>query len=197
MSFSPSAGDDVPLPLGATNSAGPPPARNIELKARLRSLDAARATAARLATHHVGLETQIDTYFVCRHGRLKLRQINGTRAQLVWYARSDRRDAKASDYRLVEVAEAELLKQALAAAWGTLVVVEKRREIYLYHNVRIHLDEVAELGVFIEFEAVLGSGVDDAAGRAQVAWLQGEFQIAPTDLLEGSYSDLLQKKTKC
>ena len=172
-------------------------ARNIELKARLASLDAARAIARRLATGPNCLETQVDTYFVCRQGRLKLRQINGTRAQLVWYSRSDRPDAKASDYQLVNVAEPEPLKQALAAAWGTLVVVEKRREIYLWHNVRIHLDDVAGLGKFIEFEAVLGSGVDDHRGRAQVAWLRDEFRIAPGDLLDGSYSDLLQKKTKC
>ena len=154
----------------------------------------ARATAARLATAGPLSETQIDTYFHCRHGRLKLRQINGSRAQLVWYARSDRPDAKASDYRLVTVAEPELLKQALAEAWGTLVVVEKRREIYFYHNVRIHLDEVAGWGEFLEFEAVLGSGIDEQAGKAQVAWLQNEFQIAAADLLEGSYSDLLQKR---
>jgi adenylate cyclase, class 2 len=163
----------------------------------LASFDAARAIAARLATEPLEQQTQIDTYFVCRHGRLKLREINGSRAQLVYYARADRPDAKASDYRLVDVAEPAALKQALAAAWGTLVVVEKRREIYLYHNVRIHLDVVHGLGQFIEFEAVLGSGVDEAAGHAQVAWLQDEFQIEPADLLEGSYSDLLQKKIEC
>jgi adenylate cyclase class 2 len=193
----PLPGDGVSGGLGSADATSLPLARNIELKARLVSLDAARATAARLATDHPGLETQTDTYFVCRHGRLKLRQINGSRAQLIWYARSDRPDAKASDYWLVSVAEPEALKQALSAAWGTLVVVEKRREIYLYRNVRIHLDEVAGLGEFIEFEAVLGQGIDDAAGQAQVAWLQNQFQITPADLLEGSYSDLLQKKIEC
>jgi len=34
--------------------------------------------------------------------------------------------------------------------------VSKRREIYLWHNVRIHLDAVTGLGSFVEFEAVLG-----------------------------------------
>jgi adenylate cyclase len=197
MDSSPLPADRVTGAAGTAAAEGSPLARNIELKARLDSLDAARATAARLATSQPGFETQIDTYFVCRHGRLKLREINGSRAQLVWYARSDRPDAKASDYRLVSVADPEPLKQALAAAWGTLIVVEKRREIYLYRNVRIHLDEVSGLGEFIEFEAVLGGGVDEAAGRAQVAWLQDEFRIAPADLLDGSYSDLLHKKIKC
>jgi hypothetical protein len=30
-----------------------------------------------------------------------------------------------------------------------------------------------------------------------VAWLQDEFRITPADLLECSYSDLLQKKIEC
>jgi len=197
MHSSPIPADRRPGSVGAAETSGSPLARNFELKARLASLDAARATAVRLATDRLGLETQIDTYFVCRHGRLKLRQILGSRAELVWYARADRPDAKASDYRIVGVADPEPLKEALAAAWGTLIVVQKRREIYLYHNVRIHLDEVTGLGEFIEFEAVLGSGVDEAGGRAQVAWLQDEFRIAPADLLESSYSDLLQKKIEC
>jgi adenylate cyclase, class 2 len=197
MHSSPFPADRAHGAAGLAGAIDSPLARNIELKARLASFEAARATAARLATDPPGLETQVDTYFVCRHGRLKLREINGVRAQLVWYARSDRPDAKASDYWLVNVPEPKPLKQALAAAWGTLVVVEKRREIYLHHNVRIHLDEVTGLGEFIEFEAVLGPGVDEAGGQAQVAWLQDEFRIAPADLLEGSYSDLLQKKIEC
>ncbi len=103
---------------GSADVSGGPLARNIELKARLVSLDAARATAARLATEELGLEIQVDTYFVCRQGRLKLRQIDGSRAQFVWYARLDRPDAKASDYRLVSVSEPEPLKAALAEALG-------------------------------------------------------------------------------
>ena len=38
----------------------------------------------------------------------------------------------------------------LAEALGVRSVVRKRREIYLYHNVRIHLDEVCDLGRFLE-----------------------------------------------
>jgi adenylate cyclase class IV len=34
--------------------------------------------------------------------------------------------------------------------------VSKRREIYLWHNVRIHPDAVTGLGSFVEFEAVFG-----------------------------------------
>ncbi len=55
---------------------------------------------------------------------------------------------------------------------------------------RIHLDEVVGLGNFLEFEAVLGPELDDAAGRAQLEQLLEAFAIDPADLLSGSYGDM-------
>lgn len=166
--------------------------RNIELKARLTDPQAARQTAEALATKRLGVQAQVDTYFHCPHGRLKLRQIDGLSAELVWYARPDRQGPKASDYRLVPVSNPETLKAALTAALGVQCVVEKRREIFLYQNVRIHLDEVTGLGSFLEFEAVLGPEVDDTAGRAQVDELIQRFAIRQADLVSGSYSDMVR-----
>jgi adenylate cyclase class 2 len=168
-----------------------PLARNMELKARLRDLGVARETARQLATEYVGVQLQTDTYFHCRSGRLKLREIAGQTAQLVSYERPDRLDAKGSDYRLIEVHDAAALKDALTSALGVLVVVAKRREIYLVENVRVHLDEVEELGSFLEFEAVLNSEIDDAAGQRQVATLQKAFNLELADCRAESYSDML------
>jgi predicted adenylyl cyclase CyaB len=166
-------------------------ARNVELKARLADLAAVRKIAQRLATANLGIQQQTDTYFHCRHGRLKLREIAGQPAQLIPYRRPDCAGAKGSEYRLVEVPNAIGLKQALTAALGVLAVVDKVREVFLVENVRIHLDEVAGLGKFIEFEAVLTATVDESVGQSQVAQLQRDFGIRDSDLVSGSYSDLL------
>ncbi len=166
--------------------------RNIELKARLPNLSPARAVAERIATQYMGIQRQIDTYFVVAHGRLKLREIDEPRlAQLVWYDRANTTAAKSSDYRLVEVANPADLKEALIAALGVRLAVEKRREIFLYENVRIHLDEVVSLGTFLEFEAVLNPAITDQQGHAQLAWLREQFHIADEQLIDVSYSDLL------
>ncbi len=165
--------------------------RNIELKCRIGGLDSARRVAAELATGRLGRQEQVDTYFDCPHGRLKLRQIDGLSAQLVWYARPDREGPKASDYRVVPVANPETLKAALGAALGVRCVVRKQREVFLFHNVRIHLDEVDRLGTFLEFEAVLGADLDDGAGHEQLADLIGRFGLDEADFLAGSYSDML------
>jgi predicted adenylyl cyclase CyaB len=165
--------------------------RNIELKARLRDLAAARAVAESVATKRLGVQHQVDTYFHCHNGRLKLRQIDRLSAQLVWYARPDQQGPKASDYRLVPVSNPETLKAALTAALGVRGVVEKRREIFLVENVRIHLDEVVGLGQFLEFEAVLGAEHSDADGHAQLDRLTAQFGIRPDDLLSGSYGEMV------
>ena len=165
--------------------------RNIELKARLADLDAARTVARTIATQRLGVQQQVDTYFHCTYGRLKLREIDGLNAELVWYVRPDRQGPKASDYQLVPVPEPEKFKAVLSGALGVRGVVAKRREILLYHNVRIHLDEVAGLGHFLEFEAVLGPENEEAAGRARLDQLIEKFALDPDDLISGSYGDML------
>jgi adenylate cyclase, class 2 len=170
--------------------------RNIELKARLRDLPAARRTAAELATEPTWVEHQIDTYFHCSSGRLKLREIDGEGARLVAYFRPDDAGPKGSDYVLVPILDPEGLKRALTATLGVRAVVDKRREIYLADNVRIHLDEVTGLGAFLEFEALLGptgqgSDLNDDTGHAQLAELRRRFDLRDDDLLTGSYGEMI------
>jgi adenylate cyclase, class 2 len=175
------------------------PACNIELKARLHNLNAARQIAQRVATRYLGIQQQTDTYFYCPQGRLKLREIADYGespaeppcriAQLISYDRPDNLDAKQSDYQIVEIDDPRAL--ALKRQMGIRTVVSKRREIFLHHNVRIHLDEVSDLGTFIEFEAVLAPDLDAIDGHQQVTQLQKEFGIARADLLASSYADML------
>ncbi len=131
------------------------PRRNVELKARdpepERSL--ARCRALEEAVDH-GLLWQRDTYFVVAHGRLKLREQRPGGATLIQYARPDETTAKTSRYRLIGVDDADACRAGLAEALGVRAVVEKRRRLFIWRDVRIHLDTVAGLGAFVEFEAV-------------------------------------------
>ncbi len=168
--------------------------RNIELKARVADTDAARKQAKAIATACLGIEQQVDTYFHCPNGRLKLREIDGKAAQLIWYARPDAERPKPSDYQIVPVSDVARLKAALATALGIRAVVEKRREIFLWHTVRIQLDEIAGHGAFLEFEAVLQPPLNDAAGESQIEQLVRHFSIAPADRIAGSYADMADRK---
>jgi len=63
-------------------------------------------------------------------------------------------------------------------------VVEEWRRLFLVENVRIHLDEVAGLGSFVELEAVLPNG-------ERLPELADALGIRDSDLIAGSYLDLL------
>src|SRR5690242_9665719 len=129
-----------------------PPRRNVELKARdpdpARSLARARAVGA----EDQGELRQRDTYFAAPRGRLKLREQEPGGAELIAYERSDAAEARESRYRIAAVPDGPALRDALEAALGITVVVDKRRRLLTWEGVRIHLDDVERLGAFVELE---------------------------------------------
>jgi adenylate cyclase class IV len=167
------------------------PRRNVELKARCRDVAVARAAAIEVGAAPAGVLEQADTYFRVPHGRLKLRETAGRPAELIQYARPDHPDARGSDYQLVPAPDPAGLKAALAAALGVRGEVRKRRELLLWRNVRIHLDDVAGLGTFLEFEAVLSAADDEPTAREWLAILTDALRVAPADRVSQSYADLL------
>jgi predicted adenylyl cyclase CyaB len=164
--------------------------RNVELKARLSSIESAAETSNKLGARFEGELHQIDTYFNCESGRLKLREITPGDDHLVFYTRPDLAESKVSDYTIQFVDAG--IKVLLEQAYGIGVVVEKVRSLWMWENVRIHLDEVKRLGTFIEFEAVLSEGFTDEDGYAKLERLQKEFGIESADILDGSYADLMK-----
>jgi len=134
---------------------------------------------------------QRDTYFNVATGRLKLREERDAAAHLISYVRADEPQERLSRYRIVEVEDAEGLKAALSESLGTLAVVSKRRRLFLWRDVRIHLDWVDGLGDFLEFEAVAHEQSDLADERQKVQQLWDAFGIRSEDLIDRSYSDLI------
>jgi homotetrameric cytidine deaminase len=160
------------------------PQRNLEIKARDPDPAGSLERALALGAEDRGEITQRDTYFGRTAGRLKLREQSPGDAELIEYRRPDDAGPRVSDYRLVPVSDPDALREALDAALGTLVVVEKRRRLLLWEGVRIHLDEVEGLGSFVELEATDGD-------PAKVERLRTELDIPDERLIAGSYSDLL------
>jgi len=165
--------------------------RNLERKARHADLAAAREAALRHGAHFFAGERQTDTYFHVAHGRLKLREIDGQPDVLIAYDRPNSVAARLSRYHLVPVPDPAALKTALTAALGMRGVVRKRRSIYLWHNVRIHLDEVEALGTFVEFEAVLSPTDDEATAHDRVRELGKVLGLQEDDYFAPSYADLM------
>ena len=92
--------------------------RNVEIKAYVSCMASLRKRASELSKSD-GVEIkQSDTFFNTKEGRLKLRHLIGTDAQLVYYDRSDKEGPKLSDYHIVTTDKPEDLSKVLSMALG-------------------------------------------------------------------------------
>ena len=165
--------------------------RNIEIKTRIDSVEALLPRARSLADGPAQTIVQDDTFFVCTHGRLKLRDFGDGSGELIHYLRADGSGPKLSDYVRVPTDQPAALREALQRAQGVLGRVRKTRWLLLTGQTRIHLDRVEGLGDFLELEVVLRDGQDAAAGAAIADALCAKLGIASSQRLAGAYLDLL------
>ncbi len=168
--------------------------RNLELKARDPDQERSLRVCEDLGAEGKGTLLQKDTYFAVPRGRLKLRQEKGKIAHLIAYKRSDVAGNRESSYQIVAVPKAVELEEALAGALSVVAVVNKSRHLFLYKEVRIHLDSVEGLGDYIEFEGVAEPGEEDLRRfEGLLSDLQKSFEIQEADLIGESYCDLVAK----
>jgi predicted adenylyl cyclase CyaB len=166
-------------------------ARNVEIKARIESIDSILPRVAALADNGPIEIAQDDTFFVCEKGRLKLRVLSPDEGQLIFYRRADQRGPKESFYLVSPTASPDTLREALSEAYGQVGRVRKKRILYLVDRTRIHLDRVDGLGDFLELEVVLKDGEQAEAGEAIARDLMRKLNILPDQLLECAYIDML------
>ena len=164
--------------------------RNIEIKARIESVESLVPKAAAIATEGPIEIEQDDTFFRCRNGRLKLRELASNKGELIFYRRADERGPKESFYLRSPTSTPEVLRDALSLAYGALGRVRKHRILFLAGRTRIHLDKVEGLGHFLELEVVLEDKEPAQAGIREAHELMEELGIHPSQLIEGAYVDL-------
>jgi len=184
----------IPAPVQATDTKTTPQgepklkSKLIELKATLRTLTTARDRLNAMGARKKGTYRQVDTYFNVHTGRLKLREVDGEpTSMLVYYDREDIPDLKESDIIILETDDPPTLKAILQRSLGIKVTVTKQREIYHHQGTQIHLDNVEDLGTYIEFERPITDLPED---RKNLEELMEKLKIRPGDLITGSYSDL-------
>jgi len=169
-------------------------ARNLEIKARIESVEALAPRAAAVATAGPSVIDQDDTFFRCESGRLKLRTFPNGSGELIFYRRADQRGPKESFYLRSLTSTPDVLREALTLAYGQVGRVRKRRILYLAGRTRIHLDRVEGLGDFLELEVVLAEGERSEAGLAEAHALMEALAIKPSQLLKAAYVDLLARQ---
>ncbi len=169
---------------------------NIEVKAKCHRPEFIREYLQKNNALFNGTDYQTDTYFNVSKGRLKLREGN-IENNLIYYERTDQPGAKESNFQLVNVPDAERMKEVLSKSLGIKIIVEKKREIYFIGNVKFHIDEIAGLGNFAEIEASdMYKDISKEELQRQCEFYRQEFEIKEEDLLSVSYSDMLISSKK-
>jgi len=167
---------------------------NIEIKARIESIEAITAKVAELADQGPIEIPQDDTFFVCKRGRMKLRAFSSTEGQLIFYQRPNQAGPKESFFLISPTASPDSLREALSLAYGQAGRVRKHRTLYLVGRTRVHLDRVENLGHFLELEVVLSEGESPERGIEEARNLMASLGITDVQLVEGAYVDLLAQQ---
>ena len=122
--------------------------RNVEIKARITSIEALLPRVKAVADQGPFEIHQDDTYFTCSTGRLKLRMFSKGEGELIYYRRADQQGPKESFYLRSPTTAPEVLRESLTLAYGRTGHVEKHRTLFLAGRTRIHLVRVSGLGLF-------------------------------------------------
>jgi adenylate cyclase, class 2 len=164
---------------------------NFEFKARTTQLSFLEEKLLSLNPKFIGEDLQTDTYYNTSNGRLKLREGNIENA-LIHYNRNNIASAKTSEVLLYQHHSDPALKEILERALGIKVVVQKKRRIYFIDNVKFHFDEVHNLGLFIEVEAIDNDGSIGIENLKLLCQYYADFLgINSKDYVSDSYSDML------
>ena len=171
-------------------------ARNIEIKARIDSIEAMAAKVAAIADQGPVAIAQDDTFFRCEGGRLKLRAFSAQSGELIFYRRADQHGPKESFYLRSPTSMPDTLRESLALACGEAGRVRKQRLLFLVGRTRVHLDAVEGLGSFLELEVVLADAEPAEAGVQEAQRLMAVLGIDPSELVAGAYVDLVRQGSK-
>ena len=167
--------------------------RNVEIKARIESVEALLPRVQAIADAGPTEIYQDDTFFCCPNGRLKLRAFSDASGELIFYQRPNSAGPKESFYVISPTASPNTLREVLSRAYGQCGRVRKRRTLFLAGRTRIHLDEVEGLGQFLELEVVLAEGESTEAGTTVAHGLLAKLGVSPQQLIAGAYVDLLDR----
>jgi predicted adenylyl cyclase CyaB len=168
--------------------------RNIEIKAYIPNPEAVARKAAAIADQGPIELRQDDTFFPCESGRLKLRTFSNESGELIFYRRPDQQGPKESFYLLSPTSSPDTLRQLLSLAYGQAGRVRKHRTLFMVGRTRVHLDDVQDLGHFLELEVVLDDGEPAEHGICEAHELMAKLGVDLSQLVEGAYVDLLAKK---
>ncbi len=136
---------------------------NLELKVKLKSFSRVKKLLKVINAEFVKTLNQKDVYYKNHGELLKLRLENGEQS-IIKYLRDEKGSDRFSNYEVLQIANGNAEK-FFNIIFKTEAVVEKKRQLFMYDNTRVHLDSVKGLGNFLELETLVLNSKLDAKKR--------------------------------
>lgn len=170
----------------------------IETKLKITSFDNVIERLNQLGAKFIADCRQLDSYFddadaalVKSDKALRLRrQLTGDTEKIFLAYKGPKQPGNVKKRREIEteIANAEPIEKILSAlGYNKVLVVEKKRSLYQLGDCEIALDEVIQLGNFVEIEGPDDNSIEDAKQK-----------LALTDLphIKETYAHLMEKKLR-
>ena len=165
--------------------------KNFEIKCRIRNLSEIKKILVSDRSYKYSIEKQKDIYYKVKSGRLKLRIINEKNSDLIYYNRKEKNRERVSNFVISSTINFKELNFIMTEQFEVMVIVNKKREIFVKDNIRIHLDTVNKLGNFLEIEIMFK---DLNKAKKMMSELKDMLNLNTKDFIKSSYSDLLINK---
>ena len=165
--------------------------KNFEIKCRIRNLSEIKKILVSDRSYKYSIEKQKDIYYKVKSGRLKLRIINEKNSDLIYYNRKEKNRERVSNFVISSTINFKELNFIMTKQFEVMVIVNKKREIFVKDNIRIHLDTVNKLGNFLEIEIMFK---DLNKAKKMMSELKDMLNLNTKDFIKSSYSDLLINK---
>lgn len=165
-------------------------AKNIELKVKIEDFSHVLNI---LHDKKVELKQELnqrDIYYKHPLGLLKLR-IFDNNGELIFYQRDESTKDRVSNYHILNV-EPKQAEDYFRRIFEIETEVVKVRKLYIYKNTRIHLDEVNNLGRFLELETVVKDRIEE--GKKEFEEVVKLLELDLGNQIKSSYRTLMLNK---
>ena len=136
---------------------------NLELKVKLKSFSGVKKLLKEINAELVKTLTQKDVYYK-NHGELLKLRIENDEQSIIKYLRDEKGSDRFSNYEVLHFTDGNAEK-FFSKIFKIEAVVQKKRQLFMYDNTRVHLDSVKGLGNFLELETLVLNGKSDAKQR--------------------------------
>ena len=165
---------------------------NLELKVKIDSHNDVKRILKNIKAEFIKTLDQKDIYYKTGNGLLKLRIENGKQS-IIKYLRNEKEKDRFSNYEVLHFSSGDPEK-FFKDLFLIETVVEKKRNLFMYDNTRVHLDDVKGLGTFLELETLVINGKVDAKKRFKT--IVGLLKLSKYNEIRKSYRDLMMGKNK-